>query len=408
MTTLRNTLTNIQQLPQNFWVVIGATFINQLGMMSLVLLIPYLTIHLQLSLPLASLTLAICTFSLLLSGLLGGPLADRFGPRRIMMSSLLLNGLILFIFSFVSHFLLIVLISSLYGFTLGVYRPASQALLTRLSKPGTYKITFSIFRLAINLGMSLGPAVGGYLATYSFSSIFVINAITSLLGGLILFFGLPKSKEHLVATRMTRFDLGLKYLKKDPALKLFILGMVPIAMVFYQHSSILSLFLHQDLHFSLGFYGLMLSLNTLMIAFLELPLNIATMSWSFRRSLTIGAFIVTLGFSGYLFATTHWAVIICTIIWTIGEMVLMPSASAYIAEIAPPDHRGSYMSIFSTSTNIGFFFGPWLGGLIMHWLTSTGLWISCGVLGICSVLIFSFTQKQLKLTPQLLQANEAS
>ncbi len=395
MTSFRHTFIHIKQLPNSFWVVISSTFINQFGSMGLVFLIPYLTIHFKFSLPQGTFAYAVCTFSILLSGIVGGSLADRFGPARVMSIALILNGGILLGFPFLHHYLSILLMSFFWGFTLGVYRPASQTLLASLSRLGLYKITFSIYRLAVNAGMSIGPAFGGYLAMRSFSMIFIIGGMANIFGGLILTLGLiRKSWKNFPQISIPKVELGFKYLRDDTTLRLIAVGMIPISMVLYQHCSTLSIFFHRDLHFSLQIYGLMFSLNTLMIVFFELPLNIATLSWSARRCLVIGSCFITLGFVGYLLVSTPWEAMLCTVIWTTGEMIVMPTSSSYIASISPINNRGNYMSIYSTSTNLGMFLGPWIGGLVMHQFTSKGLWIACGLWGLCSILIFSFVNKQ--------------
>jgi MFS family permease len=102
-----------------------------------------------------------------------------------------------------------------------------------------------------------------------------------------------------------------------------------------------------------------------------------------------------------LFASAGWHVIFLVILYTIGEMIIFPTASSYVAEIAPISQRGNYMSIYATSINIGLLLGPWAGAMVMHHFTSIGLWIACGVWGLLSVLIFLYlpSSKYDKLTP---------
>lgn len=395
MSRLKTSIIHIKKLPSSFWFVIGATVINQLGSMALVMLVPYLSLYLKLNLPQASFSYAICAFFMLISGIFGGGLADRFGSRRVMIISLLLNGIVLLFFPLARHFWQIHLLCMFWGFFSGLYRPASQTFVSSVSPVGSYKLTFSIYRLAINLGMSIGPAVGGYLAMHSFSAIFIANGAVNVIGSGILLVGLLHSQiikeTHRESTG--EYSSGVKFLKSDFTLRLIILGMIPITMVFYQHSSTLSIFLSRNLHLPLSFYGILFTINTLMIVFFELPINIATSHWSGRRCLIVGSIFMTIGFGGFLFASMAWEVMFLTIVWTIGEMVLMPSATSYIAEIAPETGRGGYMSLYSTSVNLGMFIGPWAGGLIMQHFTASGLWIFCIMLGIISILTFAQIRK---------------
>lgn len=384
---------HIKKLPNAFWVVIAATLTNQVGNMAMVFLVVYLKIHLHFSLPRASFIYASCCAALLISGSIAGALADRFGAARIMAIVLFSNAAILLCIPFVHHFWLIELFCIIWGGVFGIYKPAAQTFITHISPHESYKITFSIYRLAWNLGMSIGPAIGGYMAAHSFQTIFYFNGCANIFAGIFLVIGLRKFPgiQHPVP-EITASSLvsGFKNLKYDKALRILTLGLIPICMVFYQNSSTLAVFLQEDLKFPLTFYGLLFTVNTLMIVFFELPINIATISWPARRSMSIGSFFLGLGFCGFLFASTEWHVIFLVILFSIGEMILFPTASSYVAEIAPVTQRGNYMSVYTTSVNIGLLLGPWAGAMVMHHLTSIGLWIACGIWGLISVVIFLY------------------
>lgn len=391
---------HIRNFSLSFWVVILATLMNQIGNMAVVFLVLYLTQALHFSLTQASFAFAIFSASMFLSGLFGGNFVDKVGAARMIALSLLANGTVLLIFPFLHTYHIILLACSIWGFVFGLYRPASQTLVSHLSASGIHKLSFSLYRLALNLGMSIGPAVGGYLATHSFAWIFPANALANLLASMIIVLGFARSmwfKHYPVFTQKPM--LSIKWFKEDTALQLFVLGMVPIAMVFYQHQSTLAVFLHQDLAFPTSFYGLLFTLNTLIIVFLELPLNIATFNWSYRTNFILGSLFIGAGFGGLFFATTARDVILLTIVWTFGEMILYPSASSYIADIAPLAHRGRYMSLYSTCSNLGLLLGPWAGANIMQVYGAKGLWFACGIWALCSMAAFYFLREPAKASP---------
>jgi len=376
----------IRSFPIAFWIVIAATFINQIGNMAIVFLILYLNDHLQFSLAHASFAFVTFSTGMLISGIVGGSLVDKFGAARMMTLSLFANGTVFVFFPIAHAYFNILFLCMLVGLAYGLYRPASQTFVSQLSVPGMYKLTFSVYRLVINLGMSIGPALGGYLAYYSFTSIFFVNGIANLIASAILFAGLFRSSWF--KRRPTQpIVIGFKWLLHDAALRLFVMGMIPIFMIFFQHESTLAIFLHRNLHFPMYFYGLLFSLNTLLIVFFELPLNVATMNWPYRLNLTLGSFFITAGFAGLYFATEQWHVILLAIIWTLGEMILYPAATSYIAEIAPESRRGSYMSMYSTCTNVGMLLGPWGGAIIMEKFGASSLWVLCGWWGLIAIVI---------------------
>ncbi len=388
MNIYREISTHIRSFPTTFWVVIAATLMNQAGNMALVFLIVYLHEALKFSLGYASFGFATFSSCMLISGIVGGGIIDRFGPARVIVCSLFANGLVLMTFPFLHQYIIVLIACMCWGFCFGLYRPASQTLVSHLSLPGLHKITFSVYRLAINLGMSIGPAVGGYLAYHSFSAIFFANGIANILAVTIFFFGLFKTPWFYSTVESTKKGLSLKWLKYDMALRVFVLGMVPVSIVFFQHESTLAVFLSQNLGFSLGFYGILFTINTLLIVFCELPLNVATINWTYRTNFVLGSFFITMGFAGLLFATKEWHVILLTISWTIGEMILYPAASSYITEIAPENVRGTYMSLFATASNTGMLIGPFGGALIMERFGAHGLWFACGVMGVISMSIY--------------------
>lgn len=394
MNIYREAFTHIRQFPKTFWVVIFATLMNQAGNMAFVFLVLYMTQHIGTSLSQASIAFAVFSGSMLVSSSIGGSIIDKFGAVKTMIVPLILNGTILLIFPSVSHYFSILVLCLLWGIAYGIYRPASQTFITQLSHPGIHKLTFSIYRLAMNLGMSIGPAVGGYLAGHSYASIFIVNGVANLLASIVLFLGLYHTPWfHLRSTAKRKLQFNLKILRYDTKLLLFVLGMVPIAMVFFQHESTLPVFLNRDLHFPLSFYGILFSINTLMIVFVELALNVAMMHWQYRTNFILGSFLITLGFVGMCIASLEWHVIALTVIWTLGEMIMFPSAGSYIADIAPAEHRGTYMSLYTTTSNIGLLIGPWSGAIIMDYFSANGLWLTCGLWGIMSLILFYYLRE---------------
>ncbi|OGT40110.1 MAG: hypothetical protein A3F12_03690 [Gammaproteobacteria bacterium RIFCSPHIGHO2_12_FULL_38_14] len=391
MRNFRLALSHIKTLPGAFWIVIGATFLNQAGNMAFVFLILYLNQYLGFNLTHASFAFAVFSASMVISSLFGGQYIDRFGAARLMIICILINSLILFIFTFFHYFDSILLLSALWGVMMGFYRASSSTLVTHLSSTGMHKVTFSVFRLVINLGMSIGPAFGGYLAGYSYHAVFIANGIANLLAGLLLVVGLRRTKWLSYRSSIQqKVELNIRWLKRDLKFSYFLLSMVPVSMIFYQHESTLPVFLEDTLKFPLSFYGLLFTINTLIIVFFELPLNIATVNWTYRRNFMLGSLLITVGFAGLYISSMRWHVVLVTIIWTIGEMILFPACNSYVAEIAPEANRGSYMSLFNAFSNLGLLLGPLGGAFVMENFGPYNLWLVCGLWGAISIVLFNF------------------
>ena len=359
MNLYREAFSHIKNFPAAFWVVIAATFINQAGNMAFVFLVIYMTQHLGFSLTQGATAFAVFSGSMLISGILIGNVIDRVGAMRVMIVSVVANGITLIIFPLIHQYYLILFACVMWGIFYGAYRPAAPTFISHLSAAGMHKITFSLYRLALNLGMSIGPAIAGYLTAYSYAGIYITNGVANLLVSLILVIGLGSMCLKYQPEAQSKKVFSLKWLKYDSTLRLFVIGMIPVSMIFFQHESTLPVYLKQNLGLPLSFYGWLFTINTLMIVFFELLLNIATINWSYRVHFILGTLFIAAGFTGFIFATSMWHVVILTMIWTLGEMILYPSASSYIADIAPAEHRGSYMSMYGTCTNAGMLLGPW-------------------------------------------------
>lgn len=399
MPPFRESFSHIRRLPAAFWIVVAATLMNQVGNMAFVFLVLYLTQEHGYTLAYASFAFAVFSASMLVSGLCGS-IIDKIGATPIILTTLCINSVVLLLFAWAQQTGAIFFLCIVWGFAFGLFRPASSTLISHLSTPGIHKITFSVYRLAINLGMSLGPAIGGFLAAYSFKLIFIANGIANLLAAIILFIGLAPTvwlKYRPTVQHAGRL-FSLKWLKEDKGLRLLVIGMVPVGMVFFQYESTVAVFLSRDLHLPLSFYGLLFTLNTLLIVLFELPLNILTLNWPYRVNFMLGSLLLTAGFAGFYLASTEWHIILLTVIWTVGEMLLFPASSSYIADIAPESQRGSYMAMFSTASNVAMLLGPWSGALVMERWGASGLWLACGAWGLISVVVFYFQPEPGKRT----------
>jgi MFS family permease len=122
----------------------------------------------------------------------------------------------------------------------------------------------------------------------------------------------------------------------------------------------------RDLKMTEKIYGLMFTLNTLLIVALELPINLATVHWSSRKSLVLGTILTAIGFGGLAFATNIITLVMTVIVWTFGEMILFPAMSAYVAHIAPAHKQGAYMGFYVMTFGIGFTLAPWGGTQLLN------------------------------------------
>jgi len=144
------------------------------------------------------------------------------------------------------------------------------------------------------------------------------------------------------------------------------------------------LFLVRDLHLEEHVYGILFTVNTVLIIFLEVPLNLRTAHWPHRSLLAFGALLVGLGFAAMSLTSGFWSVAFTVVIWTFGEMILFPSMAAYMADIAPPERRGQYMGMFQMTFSLALALGAWLGVAVLEQFGANTLWIGTLFAGILS------------------------
>jgi MFS family permease len=334
-----------------------------------------------------------------------------------MKASLLLSGVLLLLFPLAHHFAAILVVTFLFAMLNESVRPPSLALVSDLVGPPQRKAAFALSRLAVNLGMSIGPAIGGILAVFSFRSLFFVDGATSILAGIWLMLApWPKSPSEGRQKGASAQDweaaedaedLGREMEAESAAplaaphpvadlsafrnrrMLYFLAALIPVQVVFFQLTSTLPLFLVRHLQLPESVFGTVFTLNTLMIVAIEVPLNTAMAHWSHRRTLMLGALLYAIGFGSYAIITGPAGVFAGVVIWTFGEMILMPGSSAYAAEIAPPERRGEYMGLYTMSFSIAFSLGPFLGAEILQRWGSHVLWSAAFASGMFSTILMS-------------------
>ena len=407
----------LKYLPREMWILSAATLVNRSGTMVLAFLVLYVTHTLGVTPARAALALMVYGVAALLVMPLAGILSDRVGPLPIMKASLFLTGFLLLLFPLAKSYGAILLMTFAFAVLNESVRPASLSMVSDLVPPAQRKAAFALSRLAANLGMSVGPAIGGILAVYSFRWLFVVDGTTSILAGVVLALAPMRSvgrqKTHEpewadatdlgreieadtltpLATLHPAADLRAF---RNPRMLYFLAALIPVQLVFFQFTSTLPLFLVRYLYFPESVYGTIFTVNTLLIVAMEVPLNTAMAHWTHRHTLMLGAFLYAVGFGSYAlvgiapFGKTAGA-FAAVVIWTFGEMILMPGSSAYAAELAPPERRGEYMGLYTMSFNIAFAVGPWLGASILGKWGATTMWGAAFVSGCISTTLMSRT-----------------
>jgi len=370
--------------------IASATLINRAGTMVLPFVALYARQELSVSTGDAGLVLAFYGIGALISSPFSGKLSDKIGSLKLMTMSLISTGLFLFLYSVVTDFKVFLGLSFVWAILNEAFRPASMSFISSEITPDRRKTAFALNRLAINLGMSIGPVLGGILSTINFSLLFYVDGLTSLAAGSFLIF--THWDTHEVSENRTETKDQIETANKVSVFKnkkflYFLLACIPIEIVFFQHIGALPLHIVNGLGFSTAVFGYLITINTVLIIFVEVPLNDAMRNWEHWKSLSLGALLSGIGFGLLALVESIPPIVLLIIIWTFGEMILFPASGDYVASISPEKQRGEYMGYFQVSFSFSFMVGPWLGAEALEQFGSFNLWLGCFVLGLISTLM---------------------
>lgn len=388
----------LKNIPHNIWILAFATLINRSGTMVLPFLALYMTSDFGVSAGSAGLVITFYGLGSLLTAPFVGKLSDRLGALRLMKLSLILTGLLLFIYPFIKNYFLILCYTVVWAVISEAFRPANLALISSESEPEQRKTSFALNRLAINLGMSIGPVIGGVLSTIDFKLLFYVDGITSLLAGVFLVMA-KFEKPSIIKNEKSLYANDSINQKHDSVLKdklflFFLLSLIPVNLVFFQHIGGLPIYIVRDLGYTGAVFGILSAINTVIIIFVEVPLNNTMSHWDDRKALILGAMLTGIGFGMMIFWENIYFIASTIVIWTFGEMIFFPASTSYTALLSPENRRGEYMGFFQMTFSIALMLGPWLGTLVLDVFGATALWIGTFFLSAISCIMFFILKKR--------------
>lgn len=374
-----NFFQQLRALPRPTWIIFGGVFVNRFGSFVLPMLTLYLT-KAGFSPFQAGLAVGAYGGGHLVASMLGGHLADRIGRRNTIAVSMFGSAIAMLALSQARAYVPIVIITFLAGCAAEMYRPASVALVTDLVPAENRVVAFGVYRFAVNLGFAAGPATAGFLADRSFLLAFLGDAVTSVAYGIIALALLPRGVTS--AAKDESAGGAMKIIVRDRPFLLFLFATVCITLVEFQFVSTLAL--HITGHgYSAAVYGALISMNGALIVLFELAIINVVQRWHLLRAVATGYLLAGIGFALTGVAHTIPALAATVAIWTCGEMIGMPPASAFVAKLAPERFRGRYMGALSVAWSIGMLAGPPIGTLVFE-RNPAALWTACLLLGVIS------------------------
>jgi len=378
-------IAELKQMPRTFYLLMAGTFVSRFGHF----VIPFLAIYLrQLGHPSSVTGYALLAYGGggFVASILGGYLADRIGRKPTLLISCFGATIAMLGLGTVHSVTGILSGAFLAGLMSCLYYPASSSLIADLISPELRIRAFAIQRLAINLATALGMATAGLVAASSFAWLFLADAATTAVLGLIVLFGLQRGIGKKSSTADAGWGTALRVISRDvPFLKVASATLI-VAMIFWQTSSTFGLQVIDRSGFDERTFGYLLGFNGLMIVFLEIPITNWTRYQNPKMMIGVGNALVGLGLALLAISGSLTMLVASIIVLTFGEMIASPVVSTYVAELAPEEMRGRYMGVMAFCWSVAIGAGPALGLKIFSYSPEL-LWLLCGVAGLISAAI---------------------
>jgi predicted MFS family arabinose efflux permease len=310
----------------------------------------------------------------------GGWLSDRIGSVRTQQLSLLASGVLFLGFIGLDSYPLLATLIFVLSVAAEAFRPAVMTSMAERAPEASQARCFALLRLAANLGMAMGPAVGGFLALVDYSWLFLADALTCFAAGALLARGLKARPGDQAGHEKGREEAPRSPWNDLPFLGLLALVFL-LSVVIFQIFSTMPIYLHRAYGMREDGIGLVLALNGTLIVLFEMVLIHWAEGRDRMRLASFGCFIFCAGFALMPLGSTAAFAAFTVVIWTAGEMLALPLINAVVAARTTPGTRGRYMGLYTMSFSLAFVVAPIAGTRVLEHLGGAALWYGVGALG---------------------------
>lgn len=391
-----------QGLSTPAWMLALVMLVNRSGAMVVPFLGVYMVKHLGFSLESAGVLLSCFGIGSVVGSSLGGWLTDKFGHFKVQLFSLV---------GVIPLFVLLPELTTTTSLACGILalsmvsdilRPANSVSLAYYSKPENVVRSFTLNRMALNLGFSIGPALGGLLAAISYNLLFYGNAIAATLAA-VIFFVYFRNKKGEIKKKADTGEEQLKYQSpyKDAPFLVFTFLSILFAICFFQLLSSLPLYYKEVYHLNEKSIGVILAYSGVVVFSLEmLIVHIAERRTTAANAIIIGVFCCGVAFASLLITEGIWLLYVSMFILCIAEILAMPFMATVTLQRSNIKNRGAYMGLNSLSLSAGLIFAPFLGTKVAANYGFNVLWMGTGALMLLTSIGFYFLMKRMKLKAQ--------
>ncbi len=377
----RNSYTGI---PREIWFLSTVSLVNRCGSVIVAFMTLYLTQTLHFSIENAGYIMVFFGLGALLGAYLGGWLSDRLGYYPVQFWSLLFNGVALIVMMVVRDFWAMCAMVFTLSLIAEGFRPANSVAVARHSTPETRTRSISLYRMAVNLGWTVAPVMGGFIITaFGWSAVFWMDGLTCIFAALLLRWLMPHSVPDLIKEHDPKVDVPLVQSPyRDRRYIWFLLLTIINAVVFMQIMWTVPVFFKEVYHWSEAHIGMATALNGLVVFLVEMPLIFRlegrrpALAW-----VRVGLVLYALAYLTFILPIAGLvAGILYMIAISFGEIFVMPFSSNFVYARAMGQRQGQYMALYTMAYSISNIIAPLFGTQMIARLGYSALWMSLPVL----------------------------
>jgi MFS family permease len=377
--------------PAQFWWLLWGSLLSATGS---ALIWPFLSIYLRqrLGVPLTTVAglLTLNAIAGLLSALIAGPCADRFGRKGVMVLSLGAGVLYYLLMTRVSTLGEYALLIGAWGAFSPLYTVGANAMVADLVPAERRTDAYALLRVVHNIGVAIGPIIGGFMAAISYASAFYAAALAFAAFTVLVLWRtketLPRQTAPSAGSRVT---FGLAPVLRDRRFVAFVASFGMTLMAAAIMFLLLPVYTKENYALPESRYGFIVTVNALMCIFLQYGVTQVSRRFSPLPVLAVGAAFYGLGVGSVAWGQSFAFWCLSMAVMTLGELLMMPTATALAANLAPPEMRGRYMSVYNLTWGLGAGTGPLLGGLLNDSFGPRAMWYGAAAFALLSALWFA-------------------
>lgn len=380
----------LQRYPRAFWLLFAGYIINRT---SNGLIWPFLTIYMQqqvnASLTTIGMLISIQAVAGFISTSLVGVAMDRFGRKGIVVTGLLGGSAVLVLMQRASTVEAWAILIALYGIFIPIFSVGGNAIVADIveedDRPGAY----ALIRMAQNIGVGVGPAIGGLLIVASYGLTYIIAAaVNALLAVLILFTFAETNPKHKRDDMQTERGGGYGRLLADRPFLWFTAAYILLEMVITLVFILLPVYTKANFDMPESQYGFLVTINAAMVVFFQFGVTQITRRYRNLPVLVVGSLVYAVGITSIALGSGFASFALSMVVITIGELIVAPTSLALVADAAPPDMRARYMGVFTLTWTIASGVAPMIGGLLNDNIAPAAIWYGGGVMGLAAAFGF--------------------